>query len=98
MEHQEALISLAVIAMEMAMIQITPPTKASEDGDRQLEAEFALDMPLRALVDDAIAAGWERTEVFTALKSLVDHQRNAYGEDPDPADDPNWITASASII
>lgn len=55
-------------------------------------------MPLRKLVDDAISAGWEPSEVFRALESLVEYQRNAYGEDPDPADDPNWITASALII
>ncbi|WP_439604157.1 hypothetical protein [Shinella sp.] len=76
------------------MVQINPPKKPPQHGDRLLECEFALDMPLRQLVDDAISAGWEPKEIFAALRSLVEHQRNAYGEDPDPADDPIWVTAA----
>jgi hypothetical protein len=76
---------------------ITPPRKPPGYGDRVLECEFALEGAMRQLVDDAVIAGWAPREVFAALRSLVGHQRDAYGEDPDPADDPNWVTASSSI-
>ena len=77
------------------MSQINPSQKPPEHGDRRLDCEFALDMSLRVLIDDALNAGWEPNEVFAALQNLVEHQRKAYGEDPDPADDPNWITAES---
>ena len=75
------------------MAQITPPRNLPNHGDRILECELALEDALRQLVDDAVLAGWAPREVFAALESLVGNQRNAYGEDPDPADDPNWIKA-----
>ncbi|MGJ7043537.1 hypothetical protein J2Y63_006821 [Shinella sp. BE166] len=79
------------------MTQITPPRKPPEHGDRLLECEIALEAPLRLLVDDAVVAGWAPREVFAALRSIVGNQRQAYGADPDPADDPNWITATSQI-
>ncbi|HEV7245670.1 MAG TPA: hypothetical protein VGN93_01620 [Shinella sp.] len=76
------------------MTRIDSPKNPPELGDRQLECELALEDAMRQLVDDAVVAGWAPREVFAALRSLVGNQRDAYGEDPDPADDPNWVTAS----
>ena len=44
------------------MALITPPRELPVQGDRSLECELALDLPLRQLVDDAISAGWEPNE------------------------------------
>lgn len=55
--------------------------------DYQLDCEEALDLAVRALVDEAIVAGWKPEVVYAALASVADNQRLAYDEDPDPADD-----------
>lgn len=54
------------------MALITPPRELPVQGDRSLECELALDLPLRQLVDDAISAGWEPNEVFGALTRLTE--------------------------
>lgn len=66
---------------------ITPPRRTPDHPDYQLDCEEALDLAVRALVDEAIVAGWKPETVYEALGSLADNQRLAYDEDPDPADD-----------
>lgn len=66
---------------------ITPPRRTSDHPDYRLECEEALDLTVRALVDETIVAGWKPETVYEALGSLADNQRLAYNEDPDRADD-----------
>ncbi|MFG6084065.1 hypothetical protein ACEUZ9_000307 [Paracoccus litorisediminis] len=41
--------------------------------DRFLECEEALEEELLALIDRAVAAGWDRPETLSAITSLVDN-------------------------
>lgn len=66
---------------------ITPPRRTPDHPDYQLDCEEALDLAVRALVDEAIVAGWKPEVIYEALASVADNQRLAYDEDPDPADD-----------
>lgn len=63
------------------------PRFASNHPDYQIECEQALEDGLRRLIDEAFQAGWRPSIVFDALASLVENQRLAYAEDPDPADE-----------
>jgi hypothetical protein len=55
----------------------------------QLELERgAIELPLVALIDAAIHAGWPPKIVFAAIRDTVATQEVAYSEYPDPADDP----------
>lgn len=42
---------------------------------------------MRELVDSAVTAGWKPATVYAAAAALVERQKAAFDEDPDPADD-----------
>jgi hypothetical protein len=67
--------------------RISTPQRPLSDVDLQLDCEYAIDVPVRALVDEIIQAGWSPMVVYAAMKNVVEHQVLAYVEDPDPADD-----------
>ncbi len=68
---------------------IDRPSRPGAHPDYQIDCEMALEDEFRALVDRAVQAGWTPLVVYAAMSSLADNQRIAYGEDPDPADDPD---------
>lgn len=61
------------------------PQELENPHGRNRECEEALDMPLRVLVDEAMIAGWHPHDIYNALASLLENQRRAYEQDPDPA-------------
>lgn len=68
-------------------MRIASPRHKTNHPGYQQGCEEALDPAVRALVDEAIQAGWRPETVYEALGSVADNQRLAYDEDPDPADD-----------
>lgn len=68
-------------------MKIRPPRFDSTHPDYQLECEAAMEDAMRELIDVAGQAGWRPKAIFPALASLVENQRLAYAEDPDPAED-----------
>lgn len=69
-------------------VSISPPQRPTTDLDVSLECEHAIDAAVRDLVDQPITAGWPPEAAFAAIKRVAHRQAVAYGEDPDPADDP----------
>jgi hypothetical protein len=70
------------------MDKIIRPRQEGNYPDRSADCEEAMDTAIRGLVDLANNAGWKTSEVLAAIANAIVHQRIAYSEDPDPADDP----------
>ncbi len=51
---------------------IPEPTLPPGDPDRHLKCQDAVHIAFQQLCDDAVAAGWEATEVATALVEVAD--------------------------
>lgn len=56
---------------------IGAPQTRSQDPEREAECRHALRLPLDELIDGAVAAGWQREEVVTALEDLLRDDRRA---------------------
>jgi hypothetical protein len=50
---------------------ILPPTQSRPFPDRNTDCQLALEPHLQDLIDQATAAGWERSEVTTAIATLT---------------------------
>ena len=70
------------------MDKIIRPRQEGNYPGRNADCEEAMDIAIRGLIDLANNAGWKTPEVLAAIGSAIVHQRIAYSEDPDPADDP----------
>jgi hypothetical protein len=61
------------------MVDIPPPTVPFGDDDRHYWCQMAVEIPLQDLIEDAIRAGWEETEVITAIIEVADNLMLAAG-------------------
>ncbi|PYE23928.1 hypothetical protein C8J32_10641 [Rhizobium sp. PP-CC-3A-592] len=65
---------------------VRSPRAEATGPDRNLACQEQLYVPVRALSDQAVTAGWTTPEVFDALEEVIRKCRLSYAEDPDPAD------------
>ena len=70
------------------LTRISPPQRPMTDENTLQECECAIDIAVRALVDQVITAGWPPEVAYEAVRRVAHRQAAAYEEDPDPADDP----------
>ena len=54
-------------------MHIPPPPIEFDEDDRILHCEQALEIAIQDLVEVAIAAGWDKTEVLVAITNLSDN-------------------------
>ncbi len=50
---------------------IDPPFVTDDDPDRHVRCEDAIHSAIRALLEDAVRAGWSETETLRAIQSLA---------------------------
>jgi CDP-diacylglycerol pyrophosphatase len=56
------------------MRSIMPPAQPGPYPDRQLHCQMLMEERFRAVLDDAVAAGWALDEAATAMVELADNQ------------------------
>ncbi|WP_105382439.1 hypothetical protein [Neorhizobium alkalisoli] len=61
------------------MFDIPPPTVPLRDENRALLCQMAIELSLQDLVDAAIKAGWNETEVLGAIIEVADNLMLAHG-------------------
>lgn len=54
------------------MSDIPSPTLPMGDENRHLFCQMAVEIPLQDLIEDTVKAGWEETEVLTAIIEVAD--------------------------
>ena len=62
------------------MVDIPPPTVPPDDENRHLHCQMAVELPMQDLIENAVQAGWEETEVLTAIIEVADNLMLAHGE------------------
>lgn len=60
------------------MTDIPAPPPPDEEN-RHLLCQMAIELPLKDLIEAAVAAGWEETEVLTAIIEVADNLMLAHG-------------------
>ncbi|OHV81586.1 hypothetical protein LCM4573_21110 [Rhizobium sp. LCM 4573] len=61
------------------MSDIPSPTLPMGDENRHLFCQMAVEIPLQDLIEGAVKAGWEETEVLTAIIEVADNLMLAAG-------------------
>ncbi|CDZ65563.1 Hypothetical protein NGAL_HAMBI2605_38360 [Neorhizobium galegae bv. orientalis] len=61
------------------MEDIRPLTAPSDDENRHLLCQMAIEIPLQDLIESAVNAGWDETEVLTAIIDVADNLVLAHG-------------------
>lgn len=61
------------------MSDIPSPTLPMGDENRHLFCQMAVEIPLQELIEDAVKAGWEETEVLAAIIEVADNLMLAAG-------------------
>lgn len=61
--------------------------------DRHLACQEEVDGPLQMILDRATTRGWGTIETITAMEKVLKNMRLVYAEDPDPAEDPQNLSA-----
>ncbi|KQY20802.1 hypothetical protein [Rhizobium sp. Root483D2] len=56
------------------MRAIMPPAQSGPYPDRHLHCQMLMEERFRAVLDDAVAAGWALDEAATAMVELADNQ------------------------
>ena len=56
------------------MRPIMPPAQSGPYPDRHLHCQMLMEERFRAVLDDAVAAGWALDEAATAMVELADNQ------------------------
>ncbi|CDZ43121.1 Hypothetical protein NGAL_HAMBI1146_58940 [Neorhizobium galegae bv. officinalis] len=66
-------------SMSKHMIDIPAPSVPPDDENRHLLCQMAIEIPLQEIVEAAVKAGWEETEVLTAIIEVADNLVLAHG-------------------
>ena len=61
------------------MSDIPPPTVPFGNADRHYWCQMAVELPLQDLIENAVKAGWNETEVITAIIEVADNLMLAVG-------------------
>ena len=61
------------------MFDIPPPTVPLRDDNRPILCQMAIELSLQELVNAAIKAGWNETEVLGAVIEVADNLMLAHG-------------------
>ena len=61
------------------MSDIPSPTLPMGDENRHLFCQMAVEIPLQEMIEDAVKAGWEETEVLAAIIEVADNLMLAAG-------------------
>ena len=56
--------------------RIPSPRRPLGDADMQIDCEFVVEGPVRALIDEIIQAGWPPAVAFAAVKWLLGYIRS----------------------
>jgi hypothetical protein len=62
------------------MADIPSPPVPPGDENRHLHCQMAVELPMQDIIENAVKAGWEETEVLTAIIEVADNLMLAHGE------------------
>ncbi|WP_152564367.1 hypothetical protein [Neorhizobium vignae] len=63
----------------ISMTDIPAPSVPPDDEKRHLLCQMAIEFPLQEIIEAAVKAGWEETEVLTAIIEVADNLVLAHG-------------------
>lgn len=61
------------------MVDIPPPTVPPDEENRLLHCQMAVELPVQDLIEKAVEAGWDETEVLVAIIEVADDLTLAAG-------------------
>ncbi|WP_172745968.1 hypothetical protein [Neorhizobium sp. T7_12] len=61
------------------MTDVPSPAVPAGDENRHLFCQMAIEIPLQEIIEAAVSAGWEETEVLTAIIDVADNLVLAHG-------------------